>query len=171
VNGRDRAIAFQNATSAAATVYAALESSTQPFDPAEFNVIRDAIYAYTEERLAAFYALDQFPGATLTAQPAPAAAPAPGAPAPEPPATVAPLPAGPAPLAPLPGAAAPDTGKEAIWKELFADPSKFYDNRADKQSGKASTRSPDFKRISDKAALWISSKDTPGWVRQQLGNG
>jgi len=61
--------------------------------------------------------------------------------------------------------------REPLWMDLFAEGSqdRWMDFRADKAAGKRSPKFPDFKRKGDDAPLWISSRDTPSWVREALG--
>lgn len=71
--------------------------------------------------------------------------------------------------APIPGVTDGDPLTAALWTEFFNDPSKFWDNRADKASGNANPRSPDFKHKDDgDKALWIIGKKNPSWVQAQL---
>lgn len=70
----------------------------------------------------------------------------------------------PAPAA-IPGAADGDPQVAALWQEFFADPSKFWDNRADKRN----PRAPDFKnKDNGDKALWLNDKKNPSWVPAQL---
>lgn len=192
---RDKAMAFGNANNAAATIYAALHADPdEPFNLDVFEAIRDAIFegsVEVQERLAAEYTASQFPGAQvqvgspIVAQvpvsqfPAPATAVAPAFPAPAPAAQAAASHvnaaatgttlAGPGP-APIPGASVQSSGVEDLWKELFTDASKFYDNRENANASINGGTGPDFKRKSDKKGLWINGKaPTPAWVKQQLG--
>ena len=60
---------------------------------------------------------------------------------------------------------------EETWMSYFEDPSGWYDNRPAKVSGEINSKSPDFKRRDggrEAPALWIDSKTTPAWVRQEL---
>ena len=101
------------------------------------------------------------------AAPPPAAAPwdgeAPatwGEPAPAPAAAWGAAPAAPGP--PPPGAASPGDEK---WAPLFANPAAYWDNRVSKRS----PRGPDFKHKATGDGLWLSSRDTPRWVADRLG--
>jgi len=76
--------------------------------------------------------------------------------------------------APIPGGVTNPV--EADWTELFQNPGNWYDNRADKASGKTKATAPDFKHKTRKTpdgkwnvGLYVSNKDTPAWVKQQLG--
>lgn len=53
---------------------------------------------------------------------------------------------------------------EARWAEFFAQPSLYWDNRTTKRN----PRAPDFKHKDSGEALWIDSRDTPGWVADSL---
>ena len=60
---------------------------------------------------------------------------------------------------------------EELWMGYFEDPSGWYDNRPRKLAGEINPKSPDFKRkdgARDAPALWIDSRTTPGWVKQEL---
>jgi len=83
----------------------------------------------------------------------------------------APVPTGPAPI---PGGVSNPV--EADWLDLFNNQGNWYDNRADKASGKTKATAPDFKHKTRKTpdgkwnvGLYVSNKDTPAWVKQQLG--
>lgn len=132
------------------------------------------------ENMTAVQAIGEF-GATpvpnraeVPAQGAPAASQSnvvpftpPGTPDPAAHPAAAPAPA-PAP-SPIPGAATM-SDDEALWREYFADPSQWYDNRTSKQNPKQ----PDFKHKTKKGSngynlgLWVSGKGTPAWVAQGL---
>lgn len=63
----------------------------------------------------------------------------------------------------IPGATQSPT--ETLWRQYFADPSKWWDNRKDKRKPTA----PDFKLKSDgDVALWIVGRNTPSWVAGAL---
>lgn len=73
-------------------------------------------------------------------------------------------------VVPLTMPQAPGSPKEALWMELFADPSSWWDNRAGKVADASKSKVPDFKH-KDKAAnkvLWVNNKDTPTWVLDSL---
>ncbi|KAG0607081.1 hypothetical protein M758_8G001900 [Ceratodon purpureus] len=53
---------------------------------------------------------------------------------------------------------------EQVWKEYFADPLQWWDNRVDKMHPK----SPDFKHKVTKKALWVDGWSTPPWVKVAL---
>jgi len=60
---------------------------------------------------------------------------------------------------------------EEMWMSYFEDPSGWYDNRPRKAAGEINPKSPDFKRRDggrESPALWIDSRTTPGWVKQEL---
>lgn len=60
---------------------------------------------------------------------------------------------------------------EEMWMSYFEDPSGWYDNRPRKVAGEINPKSPDFKRRDggrESPALWIDSRTTPGWVKQEL---
>jgi single-strand DNA-binding protein len=60
---------------------------------------------------------------------------------------------------------------EEMWMSYFEDPSGWYDNRPRKVAGEINPKSPDFKRREggrESPALWIDSRTTPGWVKQEL---
>lgn len=64
----------------------------------------------------------------------------------------------------------PSTSEE-MWMSFFENTSGWYDNRQKKINGEINPKSPDFKRIEggrDAPALWIESKTTPAWVRNEL---
>jgi hypothetical protein len=93
-----------------------------------------------------------------------------------PPATAAPAPAAPAPApapapVPVPGAGDGDARLDALWREFFADPSQWYDNRRDKRT----PNSPDFKHKTKKTpdgkynlGLYADDKKNPSWVADGL---
>lgn len=102
-------------------------------------------------------------------EPAPqGSAPMPASAVPPPPPVSGPGPllAGPGPVTPAPIPGAP-SDSESLWRELFNDFGNWFDNRGDKRS----ERSPDFRRKGkgDQPALWLSSRDTPQWVKDRLG--
>ena len=80
--------------------------------------------------------------------------------------------AAPAAPAPVPGVQqqGPDPEVAALWNQLLSDvqtgqfQANWYDNRADKTN----PRAPDFKRKSDKAALWLQGKKNPANLPQLL---
>ncbi|KAG0578894.1 hypothetical protein KC19_4G057700 [Ceratodon purpureus] len=53
---------------------------------------------------------------------------------------------------------------EECWRQYFANPEYWWDNRG----GKINTRAPDFKHKVTRKALWIDSYYTPHWVRIKL---
>jgi single-strand DNA-binding protein len=60
---------------------------------------------------------------------------------------------------------------EEMWMGYFEDPSGWYDNRPRKAAGEINPKSPDFKRRDggrESPALWIDSRTTPAWVKQEL---
>lgn len=57
------------------------------------------------------------------------------------------------------GNAKPKKDGSALWVELESNPSKFFDNRADKASGKGNPAGPDFKRKGTGEGLWIFDKE------------
>lgn len=96
-----------------------------------------------------------------TQQAAPAAVPAPAV------APQAPAP----PAAPIPGATDGDPETEALWREFFANPADFWDNRGNKRN----PNSPDFSHKTKKLpgknfgpGLWVNDKKNPSWVSQAL---
>eukprot|EP00798_Chlamydomonas_sp_ICE-L_P023376 gene23376-30637_t len=55
--------------------------------------------------------------------------------------------------------------EEAIWKDLFARPSSYWDNRENKRN----PRAPDFKhKDSNDIVVWVSSRTLPEWVPERL---
>ena len=60
------------------------------------------------------------------------------------------------------GAAANNT--EDMWRTLFENPQDFFDNR----TSKVNEKQPDFKSAKTGAALWLSSRNTPDWVFDEL---
>ncbi|KAH7296889.1 hypothetical protein KP509_26G043600 [Ceratopteris richardii] len=58
----------------------------------------------------------------------------------------------------------PNRTTEERWKDLFANPSAWWDNRCNK----ASSRSPDFRCKDTQEALWINSYSSPDWVKEKL---
>ncbi|CAG9460666.1 unnamed protein product [Pedinophyceae sp. YPF-701] len=65
------------------------------------------------------------------------------------------------------GAAAAGGGADRLWAEYFENPAAWWDNRNDKQGN---PKRPDFKHKDDRSkALWLSSRDTPAWVHERLG--
>ncbi len=169
LTAKDKQIAFLNATNAAATTYGALGERGAGFDVVVFEKIRDEIYSSFLARCHEFEdePLGVVPDlATVSDIPTPAMQVyVEGTFAPEAPVTTA-APA----LAPLPDATqAAAGGKDEVWRHLFAHPSDYFDNRENKRQGIGNPRQPDFKAKSGaKTALWINSKDTPQWVRDQL---
>jgi hypothetical protein len=72
------------------------------------------------------------------------------------------VPAAPAPK-PARATAAPSGGdKEALWRELDENPSKFFDNR----QGKTNPKAPDFKRKGTGEPLWLNN--APAWMKDKL---
>ncbi|PSC68489.1 nucleic acid-binding [Micractinium conductrix] len=56
---------------------------------------------------------------------------------------------------------------EELWMDYFEHPDQWWDNRVSKRSPNA----PDFKRKEggrDAPALWLSGRNTPGWVDGEL---
>lgn len=53
---------------------------------------------------------------------------------------------------------------ENLWRDFFADPSEWLDNRKTKRS----SSSPDFVNFSSKEALWIDGRLNPSWVQAKL---
>ncbi|KAG0581800.1 hypothetical protein M758_3G008300 [Ceratodon purpureus] len=51
--------------------------------------------------------------------------------------------------------------KEQLWKEYFADPSQWWDNRV----AKINPRSPDFRHKATRKALWLDGWSTPLWAK------
>lgn len=97
-----------------------------------------------------------------TQQAAPVAVPAPAQAAPQ-----APTP----PAAPIPGATDGDPEVEALWREFFANPADFWDNRGNKRT----PNSPDFSHKTKKLpgknfgpGLWVDDKKNPSWVGPAL---
>jgi hypothetical protein len=68
----------------------------------------------------------------------------------------------PAPAA-VPGATL--QGDDHLWRDLSDNFGQWWDNRKDKRN----PRAPDFKRKNDGEALWLDSKSTPTWAKQQFG--
>ncbi|CAM6126707.1 unnamed protein product [Calypogeia fissa] len=54
---------------------------------------------------------------------------------------------------------------EKLWREFFADPSKWWDNRPEKVDGKY----PDFTHRETQRGLWLNGKLNPPWVTAELG--
>lgn len=76
-------------------------------------------------------------------------------------------------LAPGAAQAALAGGKPAQWELFRASPNQFWDNRAKKAAAVINTRSPDFsykRKEEGNIALWIDSKDTPGWVAEWVAD-
>lgn len=175
MDAKDRSIAWQNATNAAATALAGIFAATGSFDEDLFNNTRANIFEGSVQEIEKFWANDAaglvqqaFPGAVQVA-PAPLATVTPiRTPAAQLAQAVATHPSSGGP-APFPGVADQGSQDEAAWQDLFANYGGWFDNRADKASGKSNAKGPDFKRKSDKKALWIKSKGTPQWVLDQLG--
>ena len=69
--------------------------------------------------------------------------------------------------APVPGLGqGGNTKKDAAWRDYFANPGAYYDNRVDKQN----PNGPDFKHKQTKEGLWLGGRyPAPAWVLQQLG--
>ncbi|KAI8471435.1 MAG: hypothetical protein J3K34DRAFT_520521 [Monoraphidium minutum] len=53
---------------------------------------------------------------------------------------------------------------EAQWLSVIREPQKWWDNRMNKKNPKA----PDYKSKEGSEALWITSRNTPGWVTLNL---
>ncbi|KAJ7542549.1 hypothetical protein O6H91_09G000100 [Diphasiastrum complanatum] len=53
---------------------------------------------------------------------------------------------------------------EQRWKEFFADPSQWWDNRFTKKSSKH----PDFKHKSTLESLWVDGWLNPSWVNERM---
>ncbi len=54
---------------------------------------------------------------------------------------------------------------EALWASWRENPSEWWDNRSTKHS----PTYPDFRHKDTREGLWIDSKSTPQWVREELG--
>lgn len=54
---------------------------------------------------------------------------------------------------------------EQLWASWRDNPSEWWDNRERKYG----PTSPDFRHKDTREGLWIDSKNTPQWVRDQLG--
>ncbi|KAJ7532564.1 hypothetical protein O6H91_13G009400 [Diphasiastrum complanatum] len=54
--------------------------------------------------------------------------------------------------------------KEVLWRQLFLDPSNWWDHRFDKTN----PNFPDFKHKKMQQALWIDRQSTPKWVKAEL---
>lgn len=68
----------------------------------------------------------------------------------------------PAPVTPqrrAPSGDGPSLVGKAAWLDLAANPGKWFDNRADKESGRAKPTSPDFKRKGTGEVLWLVGRD------------
>ncbi|KAJ7539561.1 hypothetical protein O6H91_11G100200 [Diphasiastrum complanatum] len=52
---------------------------------------------------------------------------------------------------------------EQLWRNLFADPSQWWDHRLDKNA-----RYPDFKHKETKQGIWIAAESTPEWAKIQV---
>jgi len=60
----------------------------------------------------------------------------------------------------------PSWSTEDKWRLVKSAPDMWWDNR----ENKTNLRAPDYK-LKDKSvnvALWLSSKDTPEWAREEL---
>lgn len=55
---------------------------------------------------------------------------------------------------------------QELWKEFFADPSRWWDNRFNKGNPKL----PDFVHKATKQALWFDCWHDPPWVEAQLSS-
>ena len=53
---------------------------------------------------------------------------------------------------------------EQLWREYFADPILWWDNRLKKRN----PRAPDFKHRVTRKALWIDGWYTPRWARDSF---
>jgi len=125
-------------------------TSTHDADEAESAVVTAFPGTIVQSAVVPFGPADQMP--TAPQSPFPAQAPTPQGPA------------------PIPGGVSNPV--EALWQDLFANPGNWHDNRQGKQNPKA----PDFKHKTQKepggkysVSLWVSGRDTPAWVKQQLG--
>lgn len=63
-----------------------------------------------------------------------------------------------------PGKRSPPTDLEQKWKDFFANPSNWWDNRTSKKGSKY----PDFRHKTSGEVLWIDSFNSPAWVKPQL---
>ena len=53
---------------------------------------------------------------------------------------------------------------ERLWREYFADPTLWWDNRLNKRN----PRAPDFKHRVTRKALWIDGWYIPRWARERF---
>jgi len=58
--------------------------------------------------------------------------------------------------------------EEQLWQELFERPSDWYNFRYSKHVGKVKSEHPDFVSAAHKEALWLNSRQIPGWVLPKL---
>jgi hypothetical protein len=57
-----------------------------------------------------------------------------------------------------------DKTDEEYWREYFATPTNWWDNR----QGKRNPRAPDFKHRITRKALWINGWFTPQWMKDRF---
>ncbi|KAG2427730.1 hypothetical protein HXX76_012055 [Chlamydomonas incerta] len=56
-----------------------------------------------------------------------------------------------------------------LWEELRANPTEWFDNRADKANGRSKPNSPDFRNKNDRTkAVWIIDRAAPFWASEWL---
>ncbi len=74
-----------------------------------------------------------------------------------------------APPAPVPGVTqGSNSKKDQAWRDYFANPSDYYDNRVDKRNPKG----PDFKHKQSGEGLWLGGTyPAPAWVAERLNMG
>lgn len=53
---------------------------------------------------------------------------------------------------------------EKLWRELFSDPSQWWDNRLEKENA----RYPDFTHKKRGVVLWLDGHSKPPWVEAEL---
>lgn len=61
----------------------------------------------------------------------------------------------------------PESSAEEKWNSVRSNPGLWWDNRENKRNPKA----PDYKLkdvTQGNIALWLSSRDTPEWAKQEL---
>ena len=186
---RDHSIIAQASAHDAAEIYAALVKAGvyTGFNLADFEAMRFDIYGSTVEIVTAATEANQakavanveaaFPGSRTLPNEEPFEGQMPMPPAPPAMAPPAPPTVPPTGTYPPPAPAGSDgSDVEALWREFFADQSKWWNNRADKTNPNA----PDFKKKVSKdaspeekksaPALWINGRvPTPQWVKQALG--
>ncbi|XP_077238379.1 protein OSB2, chloroplastic-like isoform X2 [Tasmannia lanceolata] len=56
---------------------------------------------------------------------------------------------------------------EELWKDLVENPTKWWDNRSEKDCGSINPKSPDFKNKETDTPLWID-RSAPAWVLSKL---